>query len=74
MQAGTTNIFNVFGMTSSIHEDESLPLSACMTSSLGDDTLCVCGVSLKSAQLITEFFPDCLKVMLFAFCFMLQGQ
>ena len=34
----------------------------------------VCGVSLKSSQLITELFPDCLKIMLFTLCFTLQGR
>ena len=31
----------------------------------GISMLIVCGVSLMSGQLITELFPDCLKVMLF---------
>ena len=30
--------------------------------------------SLMSGQLINELVPDCLKVMLFASCFMLQGR
>ena len=34
----------------------------------------VCGVRFTSGQLITELFPDSLKVMLFALCFMSQGQ
>ena len=34
----------------------------------------VCGISLTSGQLINQLFPDCLKVMLFASCFMLQGR
>ena len=35
--------------------------------------LFVCGISLTSGQLITELFPDCLKVMPFASCFTPQG-
>ena len=29
-----------------------------------------CGISLMSDQLINEVYPDCLKVILFASCFM----
>ena len=29
-----------------------------------------CGISLTSDQLINELYPDCLKVMLLASCFM----
>ena len=35
--------------------------------------LFVCGISLTSGQVITELFPDCLKVMLFALYFYVAG-
>ena len=39
-----------------------------------NEDLFVCGISLKSGQLINELFPDCRKVMLFASWFTPQGR
>ena len=58
-------VINISGKSTYIHrkksnEKISITLSICYIV-----RLFVCGISLTSGQLISELFPDCLKVKLF---------